>query len=58
MELPSPDHSLIDRAKAMFQTDPWAAKAMVLTAKTLFSKDFLTQFEAYMVSLRLYNVPL
>lgn len=36
---------LIAKAKAM--EDPYAARSMMLTAKTLFPKDFRVQFEAY-----------
>lgn len=36
---------LIQRAKNA--TDPNVAKALILTAKTIFPKDFRIQFEAY-----------
>lgn len=46
MDQLSAEQYLIARAKSL--TDPNAARAMILTAKTIFPKDFRIQFEAYL----------
>lgn len=48
MEL-SDEEYIIMRAKEDLNTDPYAAKAWMLTAKTLFPTNFNVQFEAYMM---------
>ncbi|CAH1796268.1 unnamed protein product, partial [Owenia fusiformis] len=38
---------LVNRARQCLTTDPYASKAWLLTARTLFPKNFSIQFEAY-----------
>lgn len=38
---------LISKAKTTQTCDPYASKAWIITAKTLFPNDFGVQFEAY-----------
>lgn len=38
---------LVSRARLSFKSDPYAAKAWMLTARTLFPNSFNIQFEAY-----------
>lgn len=40
---------VIQRAKSVLQTDPVAAKAWMITAKTLYPNNFSVQFEAYKI---------
>lgn len=43
----SNEEYVIQRAKSALKTDPIAAKAWMLTAKTLYPNNFGVQFEAY-----------
>lgn len=47
MEILSPEHYLINKAKAAQSRDAYEAKAWIITAKTLFPQDFFIQFEAF-----------
>ncbi|XP_060067611.1 integrator complex subunit 10-like [Ylistrum balloti] len=38
---------LVSRARSCMKTDPFAAKAWMITARTLFPQNFSIQFEAY-----------
>ncbi|XP_037049863.1 integrator complex subunit 10 isoform X2 [Bradysia coprophila] len=43
------ENYLISKAKLSQSTDPFAAKAWILTAKTLYPNNFGVQFEAYLI---------
>lgn len=47
MEVLSEESYLINKAKSAQKSDPYAAKAWILAAKTLFPNNFGVQFEAY-----------
>lgn len=47
MEVASEETYLINKAKTAQTNDPFAAKAWILAAKTLFPNNFNIQFEAY-----------
>ncbi|CAH1174144.1 unnamed protein product [Phaedon cochleariae] len=48
LEISDEDY-VIQRAKDSFKSNPVAAKAWVLTAKTLYPNNFAVQFEAYQI---------
>ncbi|KAF7286708.1 integrator complex subunit 10 isoform X2 [Rhynchophorus ferrugineus] len=47
---------VIQRAKECFKTDPYSAKAWMLTAKSLYPNNFTVQFEAYLIEKDAGNV--
>ncbi|XP_062840980.1 integrator complex subunit 10 isoform X1 [Trichomycterus rosablanca] len=40
---------LVKRARELVSSDPWAAKAWLITARTLYPTDFNIQYEMYMI---------
>ena len=52
----SDEDYLVSRAKQAFVVDPHAAKAWMLTAKTLYPNNFAVQFEAYNIVKTARNV--
>lgn len=52
----SDEDYLVLRAKDALKTDPFAAKAWMITAKTLFPNNFAVQFEAYQIEKAARNV--
>ncbi|KAG2465432.1 INT10 protein, partial [Polypterus senegalus] len=40
---------LVKRAKDLVNEDPWAAKAWLITARTLYPSDFNIQYEMYII---------
>jgi len=47
---------LVSKAREYLETDPSSAKAWLITAKTLFPKEFSVQFEAYAIEKAAGNV--
>ncbi|ESP02366.1 hypothetical protein LOTGIDRAFT_237998 [Lottia gigantea] len=47
---------LVMRARGYAKTDPWAAKAWLITARTLFPGSFLIQFESYQIEKAAKNI--
>lgn len=47
MDTLTPEQYLISKAKAAQNRDPYEAKAWIITAKTLFPKEFHIQLEAF-----------
>ncbi|XP_060526875.1 integrator complex subunit 10 [Cylas formicarius] len=52
----SDEEYVIQRAKDALKIDPYAAKAWMLTAKTLYPNNFSVQFEAYFIEKTAGNV--
>lgn len=48
----SDEDYVIGRAKSLLNVDPIAAKAWMITAKTLYPNNFSVQFEAYQIEKR------
>ena len=48
--------SIYLKAREYLETDPSSAKAWLITAKTLFPKEFSVQFEAYAIEKAAGNV--
>ncbi|XP_055958775.1 integrator complex subunit 10 [Patella vulgata] len=47
---------LVMRARGYAKSDPWAAKAWLITARTLFPGSFLIQFESYQLEKGARNI--
>ncbi|XP_030755668.1 integrator complex subunit 10 isoform X2 [Sitophilus oryzae] len=52
----SDEEFVIQKAKDAFKTDPYMAKALMLTAKSLYPNNFGVQFEAYLIEKNAGNV--
>ncbi|XP_069684038.1 integrator complex subunit 10 isoform X2 [Periplaneta americana] len=52
----SDEEYLVLRAKDALKSDPFAAKAWMITAKTLFPNNFAVQFEAYQIEKAAKNI--